>query len=125
MDTLSLNGLQFFGRHGTEDWEKETGRRFEVDVVLHADMARQGCSDRLDEAYDYRDIHAVARRVVAEESHELIERIAWRVLEEVFASFAVDAVTVRVAKPEAPIGGINRSVVIEYHRTRAQFENVG
>ncbi len=121
MDTLHLKSLQFFGRHGTEDWEKQMGRRFEVDLILHADMASQGRSDRLDQALDYRDVHAAARAVVEDESHELIERIAWRLLEEMFSRFDVDQVTCRVAKPEAPIGGLNGAVVIEYTRTRRQM----
>ena len=122
MDTLHLKSLQFFGRHGTEDWEKETGRRFEVDVILYADMTRPGRSNRLADAHDYRNIHAATRRVVEGQSHDLIERIAWRVIEEIFKDFDVDQVTCRVAKPEAPIGGLNEAVVVEYTRTREQMK---
>ena len=37
MDILRLKGLQFYGRHGTEVWEKQTGCRFEVDLELGAE----------------------------------------------------------------------------------------
>lgn len=122
MDKLSLRGLQFFGRHGTEPWEKETGRRFIVDIELAADFTRAAQTDRLRHGLDYRVVHAKARHVVETESHELIERVAGRLLSEMFRTFPVEAVTVRVAKPEAPIGGLNEAVVIELARTREQWE---
>jgi 7,8-dihydroneopterin aldolase/epimerase/oxygenase len=122
MDILHLKSLQFFGRHGTEEWEKLTGRRFMVDLDLMGDFTKAAENDQLEEALDYRVVYARARHVVETESHNLIERIAWRLMAEMFRTFPVQAVRVRVAKPEAPIGGLNQAVEIEICRTRAQFE---
>lgn len=122
MDSLQLKGLQFFGRHGTEEWEKHTGRRFIVDVELMTDLTRAGRTDQLTDALDYRVVYARTKAVVENQSHNLIERIAWHVLEEMFRTFAVPAVRVRVAKPEAPIGGLNQAVEVTIYRTREEFE---
>lgn len=123
MDTLSLHGLQFHGHHGTETWERETGRRFVVDVDLGLDLTAPGRSDRLEDAVDYGAVYAAVRGVLEGERHELIERLAWRVLEELFGRFArVESVRVRVSKPEAPIGGVNRAASVEIGRTRQQYE---
>ena len=122
MDTLKLKALQFFGRHGTEMWEKQTGRRFIVDLELKTDFTQAGFSDVLEDAIDYRVVYARACHVVESEHHDLIERIAWRLLCEMFRTFPVQAVTVKVAKPEAPIGGLNEAVEIEIARTRQQWE---
>lgn len=122
MDTLHLKGLQFFGRHGTEEWEKLTGRRFIVDLELTADLTQAALTDQLDDALDYRVVYSRAKHVVETESHNLIERVAWRLLTELFRTFPVSAVLVRVSKPEAPIGGLNQAVEVEFHRTRKQFE---
>ena len=122
MDTLRLKALQFFGRHGTEEWEKVTGRRFIVDLELMADFTQAAREDRLEDALDYRVVYARAQHVVETESHELIERIAWRLMAEMFRTFPILAVKVRVAKPEAPIGGLNQAVEVEIYRTREQFE---
>src|SRR6187200_977025 len=103
MDQLHLTGLQFFGFHGTEPWEKEIGRRFEVDIDLQVDMTAAGQTDQLDKVLDYRNVYAAAKDVIAGESHNLIERIAWRVLEEMFKRFPqVNSACVKVGKPEAP-----------------------
>jgi 7,8-dihydroneopterin aldolase/epimerase/oxygenase len=122
MDTLRLKALQFFGRHGTEEWEKLTGRRFIVDLELIADFTAAARGDRLEDALDYRVVYARAQHVVETESHDLIERIAWRLMAEMFRTFPIQAVRVRVAKPEAPIGGLNQAVEVEIYRTREQFE---
>lgn len=122
MDTLSLTGLEFYGHHGTEPWEQEAGRRFSVDIELGMDLTAPGRTDRLEDAIDYRSIHAAVRHVLEGERHQLIERLAWRVLEELFGRFErAEAILVRVHKPEAPIGGINEAAVVEIRRTRAEF----
>ena len=122
MDILRLTGLQFFGRHGTDEWEKKTGRRFIVDIELKADFSRAAHSDRLEDAMDYRNIYARTKSVVESESHNLIERIAWGLLGEMFRTFPANAVRVKVAKPEAPIGGLNQAVEFELGRTREEWE---
>lgn len=122
MDLLRLRGLEFYGRHGTELWEKQNGCRFRVDLELGADFSVSAQSDRLQDTLDYRVIYSRARHVVERESHNLIEKIAGRLVDEMFRTFGVDHVTVRVAKTEARIGGLNQAVEIEIARSRAQWE---
>lgn len=122
MDKLRLKGLEFYGRHGTELWEKQNGCRFRVDLELGADFSRAAATDRLQETLDYRVIYSRARHVVEGESHNLIEKIAGRLVDEMFRTFSVEEVTVRVAKTEARIGGLNQAVEIELSRTRTAWE---
>lgn len=122
MDLLRLRGLEFYGRHGTELWEKQNGCRFRVDLELGADFSASAASDRLEDTLDYRVIYSRARHVVEKESHNLIERIAGRLVDEMFRTFGVDHVTVCVAKTEARIGGLNQAVEIQISRSRAQWE---
>ena len=120
MDLLKLEGLTFFGRHGTEPHERRTGRRFVVDIVLETDMEAAGRGDRLADAIDYRLVHGAARDVVEGERHDLLERVAWRLIEELLGRFpTVKAAWVRVAKPEAPLGGLNAAAAVELRRDRA------
>ena len=69
----NVKQLHFFGRHGTEVWEQETGRRFIVDIELTHDMQRASQNDRLEDAIDYRVVYARARHVVENETHNLID----------------------------------------------------
>ncbi len=122
MDLLRLKGLEFYGRHGTELWEKQNGCRFRVDLELRADFSVSASSDRLEDTLDYRVIYSRARHVVEEESHNLIEKIAGRLVDEMFRTFGVENVTVCVAKTEARIGGLNQAVEIELSRSRAEWD---
>jgi dihydroneopterin aldolase len=122
MDTLRLKGLPFFGFHGTEPWEKQVGRRFMVDVELTLDLTAAGKSDLLRDAVDYQLVYAAVRDVLEGERHDLIERIAWRVMEEMFRRFPAQAARVRVTKPEAPLGGMNEGAEVEIGRTREQWD---
>jgi dihydroneopterin aldolase len=123
MDSLHLQNLQFYGHHGTEAWEKEVGRRFEVDVELFGDLGAAGRGDDMRQAWDYRKIYAKAKKVVEGESCDLIETIAWRLVDAMMRGWRrVERVRVRVAKPEAPIGGLNKAVIATLDRTREQWK---
>ena len=61
-DRLSLRGMRFVARHGVLPQEKVEPQRFEVDVVLHADLARAAETDELDDTIDYSALHELVRR---------------------------------------------------------------
>src|SRR2546422_916487 len=76
MDRLLLEGMTFFGRHGALPAERELGARFSVDVVLEADLADAGRSDRLEDTVDYVRAYAVVQEVVEGEPCRLLEAVA-------------------------------------------------
>jgi dihydroneopterin aldolase len=105
-DRLSVLGLRFIGRHGAIPEERERPQRFEVDVVLYADLGPAAASDDLDATADYREVVEAARSVLEGPSLTLIEAIASAVARRVLATTSprvVDAVEVRVRKPDAPL----------------------
>lgn len=107
-DRLSLLGMRFRGRHGVLPEERTTSQPFEVDVVLHADLAEAAERDDLAATADYAALHDLVRGIVEGTSHRLIEALAGSIARAVLAATPptiVDAVEVRVRKPEAPIDG--------------------
>jgi dihydroneopterin aldolase len=107
-DRLSLLGMRFRARHGVLPDEKLTAQPFEVDLVLHADLRAAAASDALDRTVDYAALFEVVRDVVGGPSVDLIEALAGRIADAVLVATdpgLVDAVEVRVRKPEAPIDG--------------------
>ena len=107
-DRLSLLGMRFHARHGVLPDEKVTAQPFEVDLVLHADLRPAAASDALDRTVDYAALFEVVRDVVNGPSADLIEALAGRIADAALAATdpgLVDAVEVRVRKPEAPIDG--------------------
>ena len=112
-DRLSLIGMRFEGRHGVLPAEKVEPQPFEVDVVLHADLAAAARSDDLRDTADYAALFELVRGIVEGESRDLIEALAGSIAEAVLGATdprLVAGVEVRVRKPNAPIDGAFRTV---------------
>jgi dihydroneopterin aldolase len=117
-DRIELRGMRFEGRHGALPFEAERAQPFEVDVVLEVDLAPAGSTDDLARTVDYGAVFAVARDVVEGPHVDLIESLAERIAAGVLANHrAVDAVTVRVRKPDAPLPGSLAWAGVEIRRT--------
>jgi 7,8-dihydroneopterin aldolase/epimerase/oxygenase len=112
-DRLSLIGMRFEGRHGVLPAEKVDPQPFEVDVVLHADLAPAARSDDIRDTADYAALFDLVRGIVEGPSRDLIEALAGSIADAVLGATdagLVAAVEVRVRKPDAPIGGAFRTV---------------
>ena len=120
-DRLSLIGMRFEARHGVLAWEKETAQPFEVDLVLHADLAAAAERDDLGATVDYAALHELVRAIVEGRSFNLIEALAGAIAAAVVAATdasMVDAVEIRVRKPKAPIDGAFDTVEVALRRRR-------
>ncbi len=107
-DRLTLRGMRFHARHGVLPHEKGEPQPFEVDVILHADLARAAETDALGDTVDYSALHELVGAVVTGPSFDLIEGLAGAIARAVLAATdarLVDAVEIRVRKPEAPLEG--------------------
>jgi 7,8-dihydroneopterin aldolase/epimerase/oxygenase len=121
-DRIELRGMHFEGRHGVLPDEATTAQPFDVDVVLELGLAAAGRTDELSRTVDYGDVFRRARAVVEEGPHvALIEALAERIAADLLAAHpAVDAVTVRVRKPRAPLPGTFGWAGVEIRRERGQ-----
>jgi 7,8-dihydroneopterin aldolase/epimerase/oxygenase len=107
-DRLTLRGMRFHARHGVLPHEKVDPQPFEVDVVLHANLARAAQTDALADTVDYSALTELVGAVVTGPSFDLIEGLAGAIARAVLAATdptLVDAVEIRVRKPEAPLDG--------------------
>lgn len=87
MDTISINGMQFHGKHGVAEHEKEYGNDFEVDVSISADLSKSAASDELSDTFDYSRIHEIAGSVIKGESVDLIEKLVFQIGNKIEAEF--------------------------------------
>lgn len=120
MDRIILEGMQFFGYHGTRPEENTLGQRFEVDVTVGLDLQPAGTTDDLHHGVDYSRFHAIAQSVVEGPALKLTEAIAERIAQQILHSEpAVQWVQVKVIKPFVRLGSTvlkGSAVVIERHR---------
>lgn len=118
-DCIYLNGLNFYAYHGLFPEETKLGQRFIVDLALYLDLSQAGQSDQMTDSAHYGEVYETVKRVVEGAPFKLIERLAQVLANEVLASQAlVEAVQVKVTKPDPPIPGHYDSVAVEIYRER-------
>ncbi len=124
MDRIRLENMSFYGYHGVSAAEKETGRRFEVDCEISADLSQAGKSDRLSDTIDYGAIYEVIAENVQNKSFSLIEGLAAFLADDILDAFPVIEVTIRVRKLIPPINGNIDYIEIEVTRRQTSPEKL-
>jgi 7,8-dihydroneopterin aldolase/epimerase/oxygenase len=123
MDKVYVQGMRFYGYHGAFHQENELGQRFYADIILEMDAEKPGRTDDLDDTVNYAKVYEAAKEVLEGEPVKLVETLTSRIAKLVLERFAViEAVTVKVTKPDPPIPGHYDSVAVEIRRERG-FEN--
>ncbi|MBW3084830.1 Bifunctional folate synthesis protein [Austwickia sp. TVS 96-490-7B] len=117
-DRISLRGMRVDACHGVLPEEKTAPQPFLVDIDMEVDLSWAGHSDRLADTVSYAEVAHRAVAVVAGAPVDLIEHLAEQVAEEVLASPLMEATTVTVHKPQAPVGVPFGDVSVSVRRER-------
>lgn len=121
-DKIIIEGLKVFAYHGVNPEEKRDGQNFIIDLTAETDLNQAGKTDNLENTVSYAKIIKTIKRVMAEAKYDLIERVAYRIIEQVFKEYEpLKEITVRVRKPEAPISAEFSFVAVELTRTREEM----
>jgi dihydroneopterin aldolase len=103
-DRIELNRLRALGIIGVNPEERDRHQPFELDLVVEADLHAAGESDDLHDTIDYGAVCGAAEAVVRTERHQLLERVAARVVDEVLGvDPRIEAVTVTIRKLRPPL----------------------
>lgn len=101
--TVSLTGLEVFGRHGVYAAETQLGQRFVVDVTMTLGSSAATLSDALADTVDYASLADAVAAIVAGPPVALLERLAGLIADRALAEPGVAAVEVTVRKPHVAI----------------------
>lgn len=94
---VGISGISAQGRHGANPGEQDFAQEFIIDLEVAVDVE----DDVIEATADYSALADEARRVVAEESHILLETLADSVARAVFGYQNVVEVVATVHKPGA------------------------
>jgi dihydroneopterin aldolase len=117
-DRILLHGMRFEGSHGVSDEERSLPQELEVDLEVEADLSAAGASDHLNDTVNYGPLIKLVGRVVEGRSFHLLEAIAATIANEVLATTAAGAVTVRVRKLAVPVEADLEYAQVEIRRER-------
>jgi dihydroneopterin aldolase len=108
--------MTFYGYHGISAAERQTGRRFEVDVELVVDMDKPAKSDKLKDTVNYTEVYRTVEELVEQNRFSLLETIAVRLANQILARFRPQEVVVRVRKKIPPVPGNLDHIEVEVKR---------
>jgi dihydroneopterin aldolase len=125
LDRIEIRGLRAFGYHGVLEDEQRHGQSFVVDLVLERELVTPAASDALAATVDYAGLAQRVGEAIAATRFALIEALAAHLADLALEAPGVEAVTVRVSKPEAPLSVHVDEVAVVLHRTAAGAERAG
>ena len=121
-DAIEVLGIRATGFHGVFEHEKRDGQEFVVDVALEVDLEPAGASDDLTQTVNYGEVAQLVVARIEGEAFDLIERLAAVIAEDILGSesgrLRLEAVTVTVHKPSAPVGVPFGDVLVRVRRER-------
>lgn len=103
VDRITLTGVRAYGFHGVYPDEKREGQEFVIDAVLALSLRRAAETDDVVDTVHYGELAERLVAVVEGEPVDLLETLAQRLADDVLSDARVDAVTLTVHKPQAPI----------------------
>lgn len=117
-DRIRLVGATFYGYHGVQPEERQLGRPFRVDLEMTLDLSAAGKHDDLAKTVDYGQVYRMIRQVGESQKFLLLEALAEEIARRALSEFPMERVTVRVTKPDPPVGGVLEAVQVEITRPK-------
>ncbi|MDP4002501.1 dihydroneopterin aldolase [Methylobacterium sp. NEAU K] len=118
-DRIRVARIAVFGRHGVLAEEAVLGQRFYISLEARLDLAEAGRSDDVAHTVSYADLTQIAVEIATARRFNLIEALAEAIAATILGRFSpVEAITVRVDKPSAPVPAILDEVSVEITRRR-------
>jgi dihydroneopterin aldolase len=118
-DQIILTGIHGFGYHGLFESERSNGQDFYVDLTLQIDLTSAAHSDAINDTVNYAEITDLTYEEITTDPVNLIEKLAYRIAERILEGhLKVNAVTVTVHKPQAPVESKVKDISVTVNKSR-------
>lgn len=105
MDTIHIEGLEIFAKHGVYPEENVLGQKFIVNADFFLDARGAGLSDDLGASVDYGALAVFINRTLTENTWKLIEAAAENLAAAILQKYhMIRELRLEIKKPWAPIG---------------------
>ena len=118
MGKIRLNNMIFYAHHGYYQAERELGQKFQVDMEIECDFKKAIHSDDLKDTVNFESVYQRVYHVFSNYKFTLLETLADRIAQEILKNFDVEAVLIRVRKPNVPLNGFMDNVEVEHCRRK-------
>ncbi len=121
MQTISyifLDNVRFYAYHGVAPQEQLVGNEFTINLRLQVDIVQAIATDNVDHTVSYADVYQAVKAEM-EIPSRLLEHVCGRIVKRLFDEFPlVNAIDLRLAKRNPPMGADIEAAGIEVHCTR-------
>jgi len=118
-DRIIVKDLVVFAYHGVHPEEQRLGQRFEVDLSCTMDLREAAKRDAEGATVSYSSLVDIVQDISGQKTFFLIETLADVIARTILGRYGqIDAVTVTVRKPSAPIPATLGYVAVEVTRDR-------
>lgn len=112
MGLVSLEGMEFYARHGYYEEERKIGNKYSVDVHLELDFGEAALADKLEGTVNYERVYELVAEVMSIDAM-LLEHLAGKMIKKLKGAFPqVSRVEVKVSKYNPPIKGLCHRAVV-------------
>jgi 7,8-dihydroneopterin aldolase/epimerase/oxygenase len=101
--TIEIVGLSLYTHHGVTEAEREIGQRLLVDLTLEVGEVDATVTDMVEDTVDYGEVCNTVALVAQQRSYKTLERLSTAIADRLLDQYAIEAVSVKCAKPEPPI----------------------
>lgn len=113
MGLVSLEGMEFYARHGYYEEERKIGNKYSVNVSLDVDFEEAALEDKLEGTVNYEKVYEVVAEVMSIDAM-LLEHLAGKMISKLRSEFpTVNAVSVEVSKYNPPIKGLCHKATVK------------
>lgn len=117
MDKIHIKNLEVFGRHGVFPEENRLGQKFVINATMYISTREAGLKDDLTKSIHYGEVSHFLKNYMIEHTFLLIEAAAEQMAKAVLIQFpTMQALTLEISKPWAPIGLPLEAVSVEITR---------
>jgi dihydroneopterin aldolase len=113
---IEVTGLSLFTHVGVTAAEREVGQRLLLDLRLEIGESDATVTDRIEDTVDYGQVCDAVNLVAQQRSYKTLERLCAAIADRLLASYDVQSVWVKAAKPEPPLALSVSEVSVELWR---------
>lgn len=100
MDKIIITDLRATGIIGVKSPERDQPQTLLLNITLYSDLKPAGLTDRIEDTVSYSMVAKFVRTRVAETQFYTLEALAEDLANLLLGRFGVNAVTIRIEKPE-------------------------
>lgn len=116
-DKITIEDLEIFANHGVFPEENKLGQKFMVSAILYTNTLCAGRTDELAASIDYGAVSHFITSYMQKHTFKLLEAAAEHLAEEMLRSIShLEAVTLEIKKPWAPVGLPLKTVSVKITR---------